>query len=200
MGALVSSLMNAPGDAYAHLDPDLLAASRKHRHPEWRPAFGQNSGALTHLKYQGVADGDLFLFYGRFQPVDGPPWRYQRHLDFKYGDFQAVWGWLRVGMCVDLDREMAPAGNADHPHAHGSYGGGNMLFVAADRLGLASLPNAPGGGVLPRLRPLTRSGASAATWAFDKGALTKHRQEHVGDCDRHPELLSIAIELLSDLR
>ncbi len=200
MGTLVSSLMNAPSDGCAHLDPDLFRASRQNRHPEWRPAFGQNNGPLSHLKDQGVTDGDLFLFYGRFQPVDGSPLRYRRHPDFKNGDFQAVWGWLRVGECIDLDRETVPAGNADHPHAHGSYRGGNMLFIAAGRLGLPSLSSAPGGGVLPRLRPLTHSGAAAATWTFDKSALTKHRQEYVGDSDRHPELLSIALDLLSDLR
>jgi hypothetical protein len=155
---------------------------------------------LSHLKSEGVKQGDLFLFYGRFMPVDGPPWRYRRHRDYKNGDFQAVWGWIRIGQCIDLDRDPVPLGNSDHPHAHGRFAGGNMLYLAADCLGLPTLGSAPGGGLLPRLRPLTAVGKTASTWVLDRRLLTKQRQEHVGDCTRNPSLLEVAIDLLSDLK
>ena len=200
LGTIVSTLMNASSEEFAHLDPDLDPASRATRHPQWRPAFGQNSGALTHLNKQGVTEGDLFLFYGRFKSVVGRPLRYLAHPDFKNGDFQAVWGWLPVGARIDLSSQTIPPGNADHPHACGEYAGGNMVYIASDSLGLPSLERAPGGGVLPRLRPLTLHGAAASKWRIDRRMLTQHRQEYVGDCERFPQLLDIACEMLQDLR
>ena len=47
----------------AHLDPDLVAATRP-RKRNWRPALGQIGSAAGHLKNQHVGEGDLFLFYG----------------------------------------------------------------------------------------------------------------------------------------
>jgi hypothetical protein len=195
---IVESLTGAHRETYAHLDPDLCSTSRATRASGWRPAYGQAGSALSHLRNEGVAEGDLFLFYGRFMPVLGPPWRYRRHPDYKNGDFQAVWGWLRVGTCVDLDVEPAPAGNADHPHAHGHFVGGNTLYLSAARLGLRTLENVPGGGILPRLRPLTAKGENASSWLIDKRVLTKQRQEHVGNCDQAPDLLASVLELLSE--
>jgi len=200
LGELVETLLRLDANACAHLDPDLRNDSRNQRHRDWKPAFGQSSGALTHLRSQGVNEGDLFLFYGWFQPVVGPPWRYRRHQDYRNGDFQAAWGWLEVGQYIDLDRSPAPDGNRDHPHANGSYRGGNGLFIASPRLRIPGFSEVSGGGVFDQLVPLTAAGAAASTWWFDKSALTKHRQEHVGDCNRNPELLEIVRRILENAK
>ena len=50
------------------------------REPGWRPLFGQEGAAETHLANQGVGTGDVFLFFGLFRPVEkaGDGWRYVR--------------------------------------------------------------------------------------------------------------------------
>lgn len=53
----------------AHLDPDLRKSAYKERHPDWRVAFGQCEAQLSPLNKEGVAEGDLFLFFGWFKHV-----------------------------------------------------------------------------------------------------------------------------------
>ena len=48
-----------------HLDPDLDAGMYP-RKSGWRGCFGQADAAQTVLKKAGVAEGDLFLFFGWF--------------------------------------------------------------------------------------------------------------------------------------
>ena len=154
--ALVNDLLGLSGSAFAHLDPDLRRGARGGRNANWRPAYGQNGAPLTHLKNQQVGTGDLFIFYGRFRSVWGPPWRYRRHPDYRNGDFHAAFGWLKVGQVVNLDSEQMPDGNEDHPHAHGVFRGGNVVYLAADELGIRGLDSAPGAGVL-EAGPLSRT-------------------------------------------
>jgi hypothetical protein len=201
LSGLIEQLFgNEFAETPAHLDPDLVFASRRDRHKNWVPAFGQASSAQTHLANHGVGIGDLFLFYGRFKKVSGPPWRFKNDPDYKNGDFQAVWGWLRVGERIDLGRENIPEGNADHPHAYGRYVGKNVLYRAATEIGLKGMNGVPGGGVLPRLRPLTRRNASASVWQIDRDLFSKHRQEHVANSEVHAHVLEIAYDFLSDLQ
>ena len=77
-----------------HLDPDLVRGVRK-RPQNWLPAFGQGRAAESHLENQGVARGDLFLFFGWFrhtQEVGGK-------LRFQGDDngFHAIFGYLEIG-------------------------------------------------------------------------------------------------------
>lgn len=145
------------------------------RHLEWRPAYGQAGSPLGHLRNEAVGVGDLFNFYGRFKPVWGPPWSYRSHPDYRNGDLQAVFGWLKVGRVVDLFSEPMPAGNADHPHAHGTFAGGNVVYLADDRLGVPGLEDASGAGLLPTLQPLTQEGCEASQWVIPKIRFTGQR-------------------------
>ena len=52
-----------------HLDPDLRRDVIS-RLDGWRPAFGQEGAALSHLQNQCVGVGDLFLFYGWFKQAE----------------------------------------------------------------------------------------------------------------------------------
>ena len=80
-----------------HLDPDLRADALA-RSPDWRPAFGQHAAAQGHLQNQGVRPGDLFLFFGRFRPVEPPgaAWRYVKNTPVVH----RLFGWLQVSEAI----------------------------------------------------------------------------------------------------
>ena len=80
-----------------NLDPDLRADALA-RSPDWRPAFGQHAAAQGHLQNQGVRPGDLFLFFGRFRPVEPPgaAWRYVKNTPVVH----RLFGWLQVSEAI----------------------------------------------------------------------------------------------------
>jgi hypothetical protein len=177
LGPLVESLTHGKIGAStpAHLDPDLRPDARP-RLPGWCPLFGQAGAAQGHLRNQGVAPGDLFLFYGWFRPVElhRGGWRWVKHDPGRH----ILFGWLQVG-------EMLPAGGPvpdwaqSHPHvakyevSHEPAVNGyehedsesrrkDMLYVAPPRLSLSepsadSVPaipaSLPGAGVFTIERP-----------------------------------------------
>jgi len=53
-------------DTVCHLDPDIYKTALL-RSDGWKPSFGQIDQAQTHLKNEGVKEGDLFLFFGWFR-------------------------------------------------------------------------------------------------------------------------------------
>lgn len=71
LGDLVEALTQGRIDRQtrAHLDPDLYPTICA-RPPGWRPLFGQDGAAQSHLVNQGVGMGDLFLFFGWFRAVE----------------------------------------------------------------------------------------------------------------------------------
>ena len=83
-----------------HLDPDLVRDVRP-RLQGWRAVYGQVNAALTHLKTQAVAPGDIFLFFGWFRPT------ILTERGYRYvgpGDgFHAVFGYLQVGELLQVD-------------------------------------------------------------------------------------------------
>ena len=86
------------GGDHCHVDPDLDSERRVKNIDGWFPAFGQRNAAATYLKNIGVAQGDIFLFFGNFHFVrykDGA-YRYMRDCgDFYRGkDIQVIWGYL----------------------------------------------------------------------------------------------------------
>ena len=66
VGELVQDLAKISPTHRAHLDPDLSAHSIP-RADGWRPLFGQEGAAESHLENQGVGPGDIFLFFGLFR-------------------------------------------------------------------------------------------------------------------------------------
>ena len=142
----------------AHLDPDLRRESID-RLPGWRPSFGQNSSAQSHLSNMGVTKGDLFLFFGWFREavLDNQHWVYNPGSP----DLQVIFGWLQVdevlpvGSNLDQVVDTRPWLKA-HPHLHAPEVGqkGNVIYIASDRLsvpGLAELNGIDGGGVFERI-------------------------------------------------
>src|SRR5882672_3061274 len=77
-----------------HLDPDLRMNSRP-RNRGWRPMFGQADAAQRHLHKQGIACGDIFLFFGWFRRVEQLDGRYRYQAGAP--DLHMLFGWLQVG-------------------------------------------------------------------------------------------------------
>jgi len=114
---------------HVHLDPDLQFDSLP-RKPGWRPLFGQAESAQSHLDKSGVAQGDIFLFFGWFRRVEAR----NGHFRFMPGapDVHMFFGWLEVGAIWRLWEENCriPDWGSDHPHIGATYRK-NTIYVSA---------------------------------------------------------------------
>ena len=137
IGELVTALTRGrlTHQSRAHLDPDLYSHICP-RPPNWRPLFGQDGAAQSHLTNQGVGVGDLFLFFGWFRRVERREGQYSfvqqapsQHL---------IYGWLQVGAILTGEQivQAAPAWAMYHPHCTGGYSPRNTLYIASERLTL----------------------------------------------------------------
>jgi len=188
LGPLVAALTRGRIQPHhrAHLDPDLYRAIMP-RAKGWRPLFGQDGAAQSHLANQGVGVGDLFLFFGWFRAVgivDGA-YRYSQQAP----DQQVIYGWLQVGSILQGAQlpQLAPAWAAHHPHCVGGRGARNTLYIAADQLTLAGAATGlPGAGLVPTYHSrycLTAPGALRTLWQLprwfyphpERPPLTYHR-------------------------
>jgi len=156
-----------------HLDPDIRQGVFD-APAEWVSVFGQDAGALTHLKEQDVGIGDLFLFFGWFKQTergkDGKL-RYVR----KAPDLHIIYGYLQVGaMIMDKD-EIQKYGW--HPHAK-ITDDRNCLFIARETCSWNE--SIQGSGVLAydKRLVLTKDGMSRRYWDlpdfFKKLKITYH--------------------------
>lgn len=135
IGELVSDLTGGklgPSN-HAHLDPDLRADAIP-RKAGWRPLFGQDSAAQSHLARQGVGPGDLFLFFGWFRRVRraNGHWSYVPNAP----DLHVLFGWLEIAEVVSLAEEWTamPHWAAGHPHLHevsAKRAKNNTLYVSS---------------------------------------------------------------------
>lgn len=148
-------------DDWRHLDPDINPNSLP-RHAGWRGALGQARAAQGHLANQSVEVGDLFVFWGLFQPVayDGR-WRFVGTPEHR------IWGWLQIGE-MGSDGSHAVADRPwlhDHPHARAGWFSQNALYVATEELRLNARGLAlPGSGGLRTGYRLTDAGATSSLW------------------------------------
>jgi Nucleotide modification associated domain 3 len=148
LGDIVSDITRGKvsAESGAHLDPDI----DHHQYPRsrgWQPLLGQHGSAQGHLAKQGVDQGDLFLFFGLFQPViqtnDG--WRFDR----TQPPCHHFWGWLQIGdvkAVSDLADSELPWSRY-HPHFHLLAEKNNSLYIASTQLNLGKSPlDMPGAG------------------------------------------------------
>jgi hypothetical protein len=171
-----------------HLDPDLHHGALNHRHPGWRPIFGQNSGPESQLQKAGVAhpmdpaNRPLFLFFGWYREIQHTQIGYR----YRHGapDLHAFFGWLQVERKIILtgssSREAvirAMPWAASHPHVACSYydKGKNAIYVApqpgsaSDQLILNGRKTGlPASGTfrrfVPEVHTLTMKGKSRRYW------------------------------------
>ncbi|MFC1746596.1 hypothetical protein ACFL35_21570 [Candidatus Riflebacteria bacterium] len=151
----------------AHLDPDLNKAARP-RLKGWRPIFGQTGAAQGHLKKQGIAANDLFLFFGWFRKAT-----IERDNRFGYIkgalDMHLIFGWLQVAEICPVNKSLARKypWAAYHPHFYGDYSINDTLYIARKNLFFPGLPSTlPGGGTFEYFHPelkLTKPGSTKRT-------------------------------------
>ncbi len=169
-GELVSELTRGriAATEFCHLDPDIYCDVLD-RKPGWRGAFGQSGGQLSHLENAGVTIGDLFLFFGMFQPVERDfAWRFcgkPQHW---------IFGWLQVGDILRPARVEDTASYAwlsDHPHAQAAWisdpklGSLNAIYIAAESLTVSGVRSSKSGsGVFRQGHRLTAEGKTASIW------------------------------------
>lgn len=143
-----------------HLDPDIRKGVQK-RPKGWKPIFGQGAIAESHLEKQGVAEGDLFLFFGWFketEEIDGK-------LSFFRGaeDLHVIYGYLQVGKIVKGNDLLK------YPwHPHSAYpGGNNTMYIASKKLVIGGKElDLPGSGTLKYSKDvvLTYPGMTRTKW------------------------------------
>ena len=207
-----------------HLDPDLRSDMLP-RADGWRPIFGQRGPAARHLLEQGIAAGDIFLFFGWFRQTEirGGTLRYLRGAL----GIHALFGWLQVGEMIKPG-EGAPQWAAYHPHVRDDYGPSNLIFIASEELEIGGTScGVPGGGAFPVFRDeicLTAPYRSRSWWRLPlwlypgegKEPLSHHEdqsrwivmgdhvylrtaargQEFVLDADQYPESASWVAALI----
>ena len=187
VGELVQDLAGRPPTHRAHLDPDLSAHSISRRQG-WRPLFGQEGAAESHLENQGVGTGDVFLFFGLFRPVEKSAGGWHYVLGSRL--MHCIFGWLQIAERVAVSNWPTDADWAlYHPHFRREPHPTNVVYVGAERLVLAGLESCaiPGAGLFPGLTSklrLTGPGCSRPSlwllpeWCHPTGrasALTYHR-------------------------
>ncbi|MHB0914904.1 MAG: Nmad3 family putative nucleotide modification protein [Thermoleophilia bacterium] len=169
LGEIVADLSGGKIEAerQLHLDPDIRASIYP-REPGWKPIFGQVDSAQTHLTNQGIASGDLFLFYGWFRRVEkfSSKYIYVRN----EADMHVLFGWLQIGEMINVEQNMGsmPSWALYHPHLNGSYGSNNTVYISSESLSLGGKEiGLPGGGVFPSLDgrlSLTAKGETRSVW------------------------------------
>jgi hypothetical protein len=129
----------------AHLDPDIRPDIflNKSRPKDWRGVFGQDDAAQSHLSKEGVAVGDIFLFFGWFKHLSGDKNKgfYYKRDELRPDGFHAIWGFLEVGAIYQVEPEFnnIPEWAGQHAHARDKqrerkfYPGKNTLYIAPEK-------------------------------------------------------------------
>jgi hypothetical protein len=148
---------------FVHLDPDIRREARR-RSPQWRPLFGQGGAATTHLRNQGVREGDFFLFFGWFRRIQFARGRFEYVEDAP--DVHVFFGWLQVGRVYDLNGGVKlPSWAKEFPHFGDRRG--TIVYEATSRLNLNGVPRVGGAGVFKEFRrelQLTETGQRRTKW------------------------------------
>lgn len=163
-------------DVNCHLDPDIRRGIRPV--PEdWVPAFGQVDNAQAHLDNQGVAIGDLFLFFGWFRQTE------EKNGTLRYipkaKDAHMLYGYLQIGK-IARDKDLGRY----RWHPHGWPGGDDTIYEASEKLVIDGVDTGlPGAGVL-RYSPevvLTKAGETRSRWElpdfFKEVSISYHNKD-----------------------
>lgn len=175
---------NAPQsdlDFHCHLDPDIRGGLR--RTEKWMPAFGQVGGSQTHLDNQGVAVGDLFLFFGWFKQTE---YGLDDKLRYVKGapDLQIIYGYLQIG---EILKSNHITNYPWHPHADlDFFSDNNTLYIPANSLCIGGdVHTEPGFGTLQykSSQVLTKTGSSRSRWEildwFHNVTISHHSRQSI---------------------
>ncbi len=165
-GKLVEDLTNKriKRTSWCHVDPDINRDVLA-RLPGWRGALGQTGAAQSHLRNCGVVPGDLFLFWGLFQPViKEPRWKFEGPKQHR------IFGWLQIGEIFHLGADGTSALRhhawlRDHPHTSIGWTHLNTIYVAAECLTLCgSKTTLPGWGMFSKGFRLSAIDTMVSEW------------------------------------
>ena len=165
----------------AHLDPDLHPDALS-RPAGWRPIFGQSGAAQAHLENNGIAVGDLFVFFGLFRPVveDNGILSWNRNTP----PMHLIWGWLQIGAMISVADATAAECNWMHYHPHFQRADekNNRLYLADDNLVINGEPTGlPGAGVFthycPERQLTAQDGDSVTVWELPRWCYP--RRKHI---------------------
>jgi hypothetical protein len=165
-----------------HLDPDIRRNSLK-RASNWKPLFGQENGALSHLEKNKVQNGDIFLFFGWFKQTELINGKY----NYVKGapDLHIIFGYLQIGeihKSADSNKDFLK----DHCHYNRfSKNSNNCIYESTKQLSLDK--KLPGSGCLKFNEELvlTKKGLSRSKWNlpnfFKKINITHHSKSSFKD-------------------
>jgi len=144
-----------------HLDPDIRKCI-KERENGWKPLFGQQDKAQSHLKNKKVNIGDLFLFFGWFKQTE----KVNNQLIYQKDapDLHLIYGYLQIGKIHD-DISKLPSQFNYHPHAKIKKDKKiNCIYESCDKLDFLS--NIDGAACLKYNKNLvlTKNGCSRSKW------------------------------------
>lgn len=130
-----------------HLDPDIRPDVRRKPIAGWKPSFGQVKGAQTHLKKQGVKEGDIFIFYGLYCDVElgvDDMWHFvngamPRHV---------IFGYMQIGEIIHGERIRAEYPWQPHASAGRMKIKNNTLYIPRDELLIPDGQGLPSGARL----------------------------------------------------
>lgn len=150
-------------DLSCHLDPDLRDESYP-RDQGWTGLFGQAGSSQSHLRNQGVGEGDIFLYFGWFRHTimkDG-----KLTFDRTCKGFQAIYGYLQVGEMYQINQLKTSKWMHYHPHVkRGSLAKDNdCVYVASDLLSFDSQQKGWGTFNYGEKLKLTKDGYSRSRW------------------------------------
>lgn len=126
LGQIVENLSNnrIQRKMSCHPDPDLEMG-----------AFGQVDKSQTHLKNEGVGNGDLFLFFGTFREAvfNGKDYEWVRGSPKHH----RIFGWLFVEDAIQVGSNPTNFRNSNHkysnhPHANNTWGNNNTIYIAPE--------------------------------------------------------------------
>lgn len=181
------------GSSPCHLDPDLDVATLP-RHPDWRGSLGQVADAQSHLENNGIKSGDLFIFWGLFQPVE-----HRGRWAFIGKPEHRMFGWLQVDEIMHLGPDGSHALRHwpwldMHPHVRPGWNHKkkNTLYMASKALHIGDrLTDFAGYGIFKRGLCLTASQASGrrkvSTWTVPRWLNPRQNgvgMTYHGDLDR----------------
>ena len=149
-----------------HLDPDIYEEAID-RGLNWKPCFGQTGGPQGHLRNQGIAIDDLFLYFGWFRKT---VYNYDSKIVFddldKVGK-HVIFGYLQIGKIIRVGQgDDIPKWMEYHPHANIKRRNerANTIYVARNNLSWnESLPGA-GRFMFNDKLVLTKKGLSKSKW------------------------------------
>lgn len=163
-----------------HLDPDLNYDMYP-RKDGWRGCFGQADAAQTVLRKAGVAQEDLFLFFGWFNRTF-----YDENGRLKFCKGQGIhmiFGWLQIEEVIYTHERPVPEWLKYHPHAIQRRLNrlSNCIYTGKERLSWNS--GIKGYGIFPKANDtliLTKRGYSRSKWNlpenFSDISITYHKK------------------------